>query len=68
MVLGMGTLRRFVDRVVRLYEQDADLVSIGQYVRQWRKWAVAGIRSLARDEYDFFRADIKKAGAVMPPT
>ncbi len=62
----MGTLRRFVDRIVRLYEQDADLVSIGQYVRRWRKWAVAGIRTLVRDEYDFFRADIKKAGAVMP--
>ncbi len=62
----MGTLRRFVDRIVRLYEQDADMVSIGQYVRRWRKWAVAGIRTLVRDESDFFRADIKKAGAVIP--
>ena len=58
------TISNMVERVVRLYEQDADLVSIGQYVRRWRKWAVAGIRTLARDEYGFFRADIKKAGAV----
>jgi RNA-directed DNA polymerase len=60
------TISNMVERVVQLYEQDADLVSIGQYVRHWRKWAVAGIRTLARDEYDFFRADTKKVGAVMP--
>ena len=66
MAVADKTISNMVERVVRLYEQDVDLVSIGQYVRRWRKWAVAGIRTLVRDEYDFSRADIKKAGAVMP--
>jgi hypothetical protein len=56
------TISNMVERVVQLYEQDADLVSIGQYLVRWRKWAVAGIRTLARDEYDFFGADTKKTG------
>ena len=32
------TVKRFAKRIVRLYEQGADSVRIGQYVLKWLKW------------------------------
>ena len=32
------TLQNFVQRIARLYEQGADAVRIGQYVRNWWRW------------------------------
>ncbi len=44
---GLGvarpTVQRFVERVNRLYEQGADSLRIGQYVRRWCRWLVAGL-------------------------
>src|SRR5437867_579605 len=44
------TLRRFVARVTRLYEQEGDrraaAVSLGLYVRRWMRWAPAGLPPL----------------------
>ena len=36
------TKQRFVERVLRLYEQSASLQCIGQYVGGWCKWVVSG--------------------------
>ena len=44
---GLGiapkTWARFVERVTRLYEQDAGPSRIGDYVRHWWRWAQAGV-------------------------
>jgi len=32
------TVKRFANRIVRLYEQGADSVRIGQYVVKWQQW------------------------------
>lgn len=37
------TTERFKERIARLYEQGADAVSIGQYVRRWLGWINAGV-------------------------
>src|SRR5439155_9423350 len=46
------TLRRFVARATRLYEQEGDrraaAVSLGLYVRRWATWATAGVSPLGR--------------------
>ena len=34
LTVAMGTLRRFVERIVRLYEQDADYLCIGLQCNQ----------------------------------
>ncbi len=34
-----NTIERFIERISRLYEQGADSVRIGQYVRRWVGWA-----------------------------
>jgi hypothetical protein len=31
-------IRRLAERIARLYEQGADMVRIGQYVRRWAGW------------------------------
>lgn len=41
--LAEKTLQNFVERITRLYEQDADLDRIGQYVRHFIKWSKAGV-------------------------
>jgi len=50
------TLRRFVARVTRLYEQEGDrratAVSLGLYVRRWATWAMAGVSPLGRSPTD----------------
>jgi RNA-directed DNA polymerase len=38
-----------VERVSRLYEQGADLIRIGTYVRRWLCWARGSLHSLGRD-------------------
>lgn len=44
---GLGIARKtiewFVARVTRLYEQGADAVRIGEYVRRWWRWVRAGL-------------------------
>jgi hypothetical protein len=40
------TIKRFANRIVRLYEQGADSVRIGQYVLKWQQWVSAGNSSL----------------------
>jgi retron-type reverse transcriptase len=44
---GLGiapqAMARFRARLARLYEQDADVDRIGQYVRRWWGWAQAGV-------------------------
>ncbi len=38
-----NTLKRFAQRITQLYEQGADYVRIGKYVRHWLKWVRAGV-------------------------
>ncbi len=37
------TADRFAARVTRLYEQGADAVRIGAYVRHWGRWVLADV-------------------------
>jgi hypothetical protein len=37
------SVERFVDRATQLYEQGADSVRIGEYVRRWRMWVRSGL-------------------------
>jgi len=37
--LALGTVKRFKERIARLYEQGADEYRIGQYVRRFKGWA-----------------------------
>lgn len=39
-------MERFVERVSRLYEQGADFVRIGEYVRHWWRWVRSGVSAL----------------------
>lgn len=39
--VAAGTVMKFVERMCRLYEQGADAVRIGDYVRRWKSWATA---------------------------
>jgi len=41
------TIKRFVKRIARLYEQGADSIRIGQYVLKWLQWLLAGVEQLA---------------------
>ena len=36
-------LRRFAERITRLYEHGADRHRVGLYVRRWRRWVKAGL-------------------------
>ena len=38
------TIENFKERIAQLYEQGADSVRIGQYVRRWLKWLESGLR------------------------
>ena len=38
------TIERFVERINRLYEQDAGVYRIGEYVRRWWIWVKSGLR------------------------
>ncbi len=39
--MATQTVLDFVARICQLYEQGADLLRIGQYVKRWRGWATA---------------------------
>jgi hypothetical protein len=41
--IAARTGRRFVARMVQLYEQGADAIRIGAYVRHWSRWVRAGL-------------------------
>ncbi len=41
--VSISTLKRFVQRINRLYEQGADYLRIGEYVKHWFKWVRTGI-------------------------
>jgi RNA-directed DNA polymerase len=40
-------LRRFAERITRLYEQGTDNIRVGQYVRRWWGWVRAGVPNSA---------------------
>jgi hypothetical protein len=40
------TIEKCVERVSQLYEQGADMIHIGAYVRRWLRWARSGLRAL----------------------
>ena len=42
-------VERCAERVSRLYEQGADLIRIGAYVRRWLRWARSRLRVLRED-------------------
>jgi len=44
--IARKTVDKFAERVIRLYEQGADEVRIGEYVRRWRQWARSGLGRL----------------------
>jgi len=41
--VAMQTIQRCVERMNQLYEQGADCVRIGDYVRRWRQWVRSGL-------------------------
>jgi hypothetical protein len=41
--MSRRTVEKFAQRVAQLYEQGADAVGIGQYVRRWVRWTTAGL-------------------------
>ena len=43
--VSLKTIKNFVERIVRLYEQGADSDRIGQYVMKWVQWVRAAILS-----------------------
>ena len=46
--MAAGTIERFVERALRLYEQEPGVASnhsrLGMYVRQWVGWVIGGLR------------------------
>ncbi len=59
-LLGVAekTVTKMKERIVRLYEQGADAVSIEQYVKLWWRWVQSGLKGELREQ-------IKKAGALL---
>ena len=45
------TIKRFTVRIARLYEQGADYLRIGVYVKHWVKWVRTGLRRKGWAEY-----------------
>ncbi len=43
--VSVETLKRFAQRITRLYEQGVDSKCIGEYVRHWYRWTRAGVIS-----------------------
>ena len=43
LVVAAKTIERFTERWNRLYEQGADAVRIGAYVRHWQRWVRGGL-------------------------
>jgi hypothetical protein len=46
--VSLKTIKNFVERIARLYEQGADINRIGQYVLKWLQWSRAGIPELLK--------------------
>ena len=46
------TRQRFVERVHQLYEQGADQVRVGKYVRRWLVWVKSGLDGLTNSIFD----------------
>jgi RNA-directed DNA polymerase len=44
--VAKATSEKFAARINQLYEQGADAVRIGQYVRRWFQWVRSGLRSV----------------------
>ena len=44
--IAVQTVERCVERMNRLYEQGADQVRIGDYVRRWCVWVRSGLNDL----------------------
>lgn len=44
--VSLKTIKNFVERISRLYEQGADYSSIGKYVERWNRWAMGGLWGL----------------------
>ena len=80
--MATKTVWSFVARICQLYEQGADAVRIGDYVRRWKSWATAtglhgeGICQLVKAVGNLeFTIEAKTmpsdecvvAGAVQPP-
>ncbi len=43
LAVAAKTIERFAERVARLYDQGADDLCIGAYVRRWQRWVVRGL-------------------------
>ena len=43
--MATKTVLDFVARICQLYEQGADSLRIGQYVKRWKSWATAGLHA-----------------------
>ena len=41
--IAANTILNFINRICQLYEQGADSLRIGQYVKRWTCWATAGL-------------------------
>ncbi len=48
--VAVKTIERSMGRIIRLYEQGADRVRIGQYVTRWVGWVEAGCDGYNRKE------------------
>ena len=42
-VPSRSSVRKFKERIVQLYEQGVDSISIEQYILRWYKWLVSGL-------------------------
>jgi RNA-directed DNA polymerase len=40
------TVKRYAARIIRLYEQGADIDRIGEYVTRWVQWLKAGVEKV----------------------
>jgi hypothetical protein len=46
--VSLKTIKNFMERIVRLYEQGADSDRIGQYVQRWKRWLRTGVNVQTR--------------------
>ena len=51
--VAMQTVQRCVERITRLYEQGADEIRIGDYVRRWWTWVRSGLGRVDIDDGGF---------------
>ncbi len=58
---SLNITKRFTDRIFQLYEQGADEVRIGEYVRHWLRWVCAGVA------LQTYAGDCSRAQGEYPP-